>query len=76
VQTERIEVRHGKLRLKSLVLQLLENVRPEEITVTLEGQAVPAELTAAGSAVCLTLDKPVVVQAGGVLDVAIRTAAK
>ena len=53
-----------------------ENTRPEEISVTLEGQAVPVELTAAGSAVCLALDKPVLVRAGGVLDVAIRTAAK
>jgi non-lysosomal glucosylceramidase len=74
-QTERIEVRYGKLHLGSLVFELPENTRPEKVTVTLGKQDLPADSTATGTEVRVTLMQPVVIEPGRALDVLITTAA-
>jgi hypothetical protein len=68
-QIERIEVRYGKLRVKSLVFQLPEKTVPVEVKVQLDGQSVPAKQTGAGSLLKITLAKPAVIPVGGALDV-------
>ena len=75
-QAQRIEVRYGKLRLGSLLFELPERARPENVTVRIDGQGVSADYTATGAEIRITLKRPVLIEVDGVLDVAIRTAPK
>jgi len=69
-QTERIEVRYGKVQVASLVF---EAARPSEVTVRLGGQLVPSAVTASENEVGIELEEPVILGADDVLDVTIRT---
>jgi len=70
-QTERIEVRYGKLRAASLVFQIPDGARPAEVAVRLGRETVSSNFTTSGGEVCIQLEEPVVL-AKEVLTVAIR----
>jgi uncharacterized protein (DUF608 family) len=72
-QTERIEVRHGRLRLRELVFALpTPAAAAATAAVTLAGRPVPASLRQAGSQVTLTLQAEAVVAEGSALEVVLR----
>jgi len=68
-QTETIEVRYGRLRLKTLAFETPENQRPGKVEVRLSAKAVPATLQVSGAKVLVTLTEPMVVAAGQTLEV-------
>jgi hypothetical protein len=67
-QTERIEVRHGRLRLQELVFELPQGVSATA-AVTASGRPVSATLQSHGSEVHLTLDQATVVEEGAAVEV-------
>jgi non-lysosomal glucosylceramidase len=67
-QTERIEVRHGRLRLKELVFALPDGVAATA-TVKIAGQTVPATLAQSGKEVRLALGQEVIVAEGEAVEV-------
>jgi uncharacterized protein (DUF608 family) len=67
-QTERIEVRHGRLRLQELVFELPQPVAATA-SVTASGRPVGAALQAHGCEVRLTLEQAAVVEEGAAVEV-------
>jgi uncharacterized protein (DUF608 family) len=68
-QTERIEVRHGRLRLKELVFELAAGAAATTAAVTLASRAVRATVRRDGAEVRLALDGEVTVAEGEALEV-------
>jgi hypothetical protein len=68
-QTERIEVRHGRLRLKELVFELPANAAPPTATVTVAGRPVRVTPRRDGTEVRLALEGEVTVAEGETLEV-------
>ena len=58
-QTDRIELRYGKLRVASLVFQIPEGATPREVAVRLGDRTLPSTFTSEGTEVHVTLDPPV-----------------
>ena len=74
-QTERIEVRHGRLRLKELVFALPKDATAPATataTVTLARQPVAATLRQSGADVQLVLEQETVVAEGKAIEVVLR----
>ena len=68
-----IEVRWGRLQLKTLAFSLPEGAAsPEEVTVTLEGKAVKASYTLENGRLLITLAEPLVLKEMQPLNVLIR----
>ncbi|MCC6124353.1 MAG: hypothetical protein IT426_05300 [Pirellulales bacterium] len=72
VQTERIEVRWGKLPLKTLRFELPEGLELQKATVAAAGKPLTAQARAEGRSVQITLADPVVLSKGEVLTVELR----
>jgi hypothetical protein len=70
-QTERIEVRHGRLRLAELVFAL-PNEAAATATVKIAGQTVAATVKQTGTEVRLALAEQAVVAEGSAVEVALR----
>jgi hypothetical protein len=70
-QTERIEVRHGRLHVKELVFALPEGVTAASATVSAAGEPVQATLAHEGGEVRLLLERPVAVAEGAAMEVAL-----
>ena len=70
-QTERIEVRHGQLRLKTLVFSAPHPVTTA-VVVSVDGTAVPARLQQTDDEVRITLAKETVVPEGSTLEVKLQ----
>jgi hypothetical protein len=68
-QTERIEVRHGQVRLKELVFELPAGTDVASATVTLAGRRLPAAMRRDGTEVRLTLEGEVTVPEGQSLEI-------
>jgi hypothetical protein len=68
-QTERIEVRHGRLRLKELVFELPAGAESATAAVMVAGQSLPAAIRRDGAQASLTLDSDVTVPEGQALEV-------
>jgi non-lysosomal glucosylceramidase len=68
-QTERIEVRHGRLRLKELVFELPPASGAATATVQIAGQAVKATLRRDGTEARLVLEAEVTITEGSTIDV-------
>ena len=64
-----IALQWGRLRLKTLALQLPPDVQASRVRVTLGGRAVQATRTAEGSRLLLTMTADVIVKAGQKLEV-------
>ena len=70
-QTERIEVRHGRLRVKELLFALPKDAAATA-TVKISGQPVAATLEQAGAEVRLALAQESVVAEGSAVEVVLR----
>jgi uncharacterized protein (DUF608 family) len=68
-QTDRIEVRHGRLRLKELVFELPADAANPTAALSIDGQPHAATLRRDGSRARLTLDTETTVSEGQALDV-------
>ncbi len=64
-----IEIRHGRLALRSLSFELAEGRTARRVTV---GGAAPAAVRQQGERVLIELAEPVTIEAGGALEVAIE----
>lgn len=71
-QTARIDLRSGKLRVTTLVLQIPEGTKPSQIAVQSQGQAVPSTFAVDRQDVRITLEKPLTVEAGTPLATTIQ----
>ena len=72
-QTERIEARHGRLRLRELVFALPKAVAAAA-TVTIAGQPAAATLRQTGADVQLLLQREAIVPEGSAVEVTVRWA--
>ena len=72
VQTDELTLRWGRLRLRSLALDLPPKARLRRATVTRDGATVPAAVEHDGARVQLRFDPDVVVDAGSALAVELR----
>jgi hypothetical protein len=70
-QVERIEVRHGRLRVKALVFALPRHAAATA-AVKIAGQAVAHTLEQAGTGIRLTLEREAVVAEGAAIEIALR----
>ena len=68
-QSNRIEVRWGRLRLKTLAVELPEGASLENATLLVAGRRVEADARQEGRRVTLTLPEPVVVREGEAIEV-------
>jgi hypothetical protein len=71
-QTERIEVRHGRLRLKELVFELPPDAANPTATATAGGKPVNVAAKLSGNEVRLALDGECVVSEGEAIEIALR----
>jgi len=71
-QIERIEVRHGRLRVKTMVFEVPEQWQVSQVTVILSGAPVPAALTVEGGRVRALLTAETVVREDESLEVTLR----
>lgn len=71
-QTNRIEVRWGKLRLKSLALAVPEALKAPTVMATVAGKPVGAAAQVAGGRLVLTLSEELSLPADSALEVAVR----
>ena len=71
-QLERVEVRHGQLRLRELVFELPPAANAATATATVAGQVVKATLQRTGSEACVVLDREAIVPEGEVVEVAFQ----
>ena len=63
-QTERIDVRHGLLRVASLGFQVPEDRKPTRVSVRAGQEAAASTFTVSGGEVRIELERPVVLGAG------------
>jgi hypothetical protein len=68
-QTERLEVRSGKLRLRTLVFEGTDDMKSVNVTVKVGAQGVPAKADIQGREVTVTPDKDLTVSSGETLEV-------
>ena len=73
VQTARIEVKYGQLRVSRLVFQVRPGTAPRTLTVRLGQQVLPAKYAEEDGRVRIALDRPVLIAAGETLEVRIAT---
>jgi hypothetical protein len=71
-QSERIEVRHGRVRLRELVFELPLAAGAATATVTIAGQATAVTLRRDGVEARVVLDKETVAPEGAAVEVAFR----
>jgi uncharacterized protein (DUF608 family) len=71
-QTEQIEVRWGRLNLKTLAFVVPQDFRPAGVSVTVQGQVVESSYQLRETRVEITLKKELVLSEGQVLQVVIR----
>jgi len=70
-QTERIELRYGRLRIRLLIFELPEQARPGKVDVKLRGRPVPAAVASADGEIRVTLEEPAVLEAADEMTVTI-----
>jgi non-lysosomal glucosylceramidase len=70
-QQEAVDVRWGKLRLRTLAFTLPERAKPEKVKVALAGKVVPSTYAMEQQRVVVTLGQETIVQAGQSLSVEI-----
>jgi len=71
-QTERIEVRYGKLRVKTLIFELPEGAKPSKVSVAVDARAVPSSHTCQAARLTISLGSEVTVSEGQNLTVVTR----
>lgn len=73
-QTERIEVRWGKVRIASLEFETAKNAEVKQAVVQVDGKQVDAKLSVEGTCVRITLAVPVDLEAGSAIDIVLLPA--
>jgi hypothetical protein len=73
IQTEKIELRWGKLRLRSLAFTLEKDARPATVAVSVAGRPVTARHSIQAGRLTVTLNTDVVVDTGQALEVRITS---
>ena len=73
-QTARIEVRHGRLKLRELVFELPQGA-PATAAVTVAGRPIAAALHQSGAAVRIVLEQETTIPEGSVLEATLRQSA-
>lgn len=68
-QVNRLEVHRGRLRLRTLAIELAGETEPASVQVRLGGQPVPSTLQRQGRRCLIQFAEPVVVEEGGALEV-------
>lgn len=68
-QVEKIILRYGRLRLKTLSFAMPESRPPQSVQVRLNGQTVPASLQAAGARLVVNFEQETTVLSEGILEV-------
>ncbi len=68
-QSETLELKWGKLRLRSLAFELPQNVRPKDVNVLLNGVAVQAKQRMEGNRAIVQFSSETMLQAGGKLSI-------
>ncbi len=71
-QAEQIEIKYGSLKVKELLFELPEGAKPVEVTVLANNQKTALSFTLDRTALQLTFDKPIVLEAGSVLKVNVK----
>ncbi|UCH34079.1 MAG: glucosylceramidase [Armatimonadota bacterium] len=71
-QTERIEMRRGQLRVRTMIFAAPRNRRPVRVTVTAAGAAVPASLSVEDSRITVSLASGITVREGEIIEVTLR----
>ena len=71
-QTERIEVKFGTLKAKDLLCELPEGVKPVGVTALLNNQKTALSFTIDGTDLQITFGKPIVLEAGSILNVDVK----
>ena len=71
-QTERLEVRHGKLRVTAMRFGLPDGVRAKRAIVRADGREIPSSFTVQNDEAHVVLNQPHVVEAGKTLEVVIE----
>jgi len=72
IQSERIEIRYGRLRVNSLVFAYAKGARPTKVSVRLDKQLVPSAAAISSNEVLITLKRPLTISAGSALDVSMN----
>jgi len=72
VQTERIEVKQGKLAVREMVFELPDEAKPETVTVESGEKKIPATFETAGRELRIKLTEPITLEADAALIVEIR----
>jgi non-lysosomal glucosylceramidase len=70
-QTDSLELRWGKLRLRSLSFALPENLRPQQVRVKSGGAEIAGKHTVAGGKITIDLASDLLLQAGEKIEVSI-----
>lgn len=71
-QTNRFEIKWGKLRAQTLVFELPEGMKATQATLTLAGQALACRQQQEGSRLTLSIAHPVTVERGQSIEVVLR----
>ncbi|HEY3320270.1 MAG TPA: GH116 family glycosyl-hydrolase [Planctomycetota bacterium] len=70
-QRASLDLKWGKLKLKTIALELPANAKPAKVTVTVGGNAVAAQHAVEGSRAMITLAEAANLQAGQVMEIAL-----
>jgi hypothetical protein len=71
-QTERIEVRYGELRVRTMIFQLARDTEPSSVTVSVGRTEIKAVHTVRDGGIVISLPSPVVVDEGQALTVTVE----
>jgi non-lysosomal glucosylceramidase len=72
-QTESIELKHGKLRIRELVFELGDSAKPANVTAVVDGQEVAHRFKTEGKELKISFDKEISLKAGLTLVVEVKT---
>ena len=72
VQSERIEVRHGRLRVRQLVFELPAHVGEAQATTLIDGEPVETAIQREGTEIRITLASPALLKEGSRIDVTLK----
>jgi hypothetical protein len=76
VQTDRIEVRHGKLQVKSMVFELASEAKLSEVTVKIAGKPVEVKHSMDNGLLTIELPSRLTVKEGQAIEVTVLRCAK
>jgi non-lysosomal glucosylceramidase len=73
-QTDRIDMRHGRLAVAELEFELADTTKSADVKLSIDGKNIPVKTILKDHQVKITLERPIVIHAGEKLEAIIRTA--